>query len=442
MKDRLVTLALALAALGAFYVLLGSKSAPPVERATRPVSIEAGPNGYLGLVRWLDSQHISTSSLRHRYDGLAELTQGRSRDGHLLISTVPHIYPIRSSEADELLSWIAAGNTLFLVAGLSDTPDWSMGEGMDPLLHKHIEAMTGLEFIEATAKEAPAVKSEREGEQAVEDEQARSATLRERLAATTKFAAPLVSTLVPIGTHPLLAGVPRMQAISEFPSAKWRERPNTVNVVLTLAKDSATGEPALWLVRHGEGQIIVSAYGSILTNKQLGKEDNARFVANLVHWSLGPQGRVIVDDAHQGLVGFYDPAAFFGDKRLHKTLWWLLGLWFVFVLGSQRLRPGRSQWQPVEVTSFVRATGGFLARVLRPATAARRLFSNFFDDVARHTGLAPDGAIVWDWLSAHAALPPRELAQLRELHSSAVAGRRVDPVRVQTLLAQLRERLK
>ena len=43
---------------------------------------------------------------------------------------------------------------------------------------------------------------------------------------------------------------------------------------------------------------------------------------------------MIIDDAHQGLVSFYDPDKFFGDSRLHRTLLWLLGLWLVFVLGT------------------------------------------------------------------------------------------------------------
>jgi len=434
-----VTLALAIAALAAFYALFAPKPPPPTERPTRPISIEAGPNGYLGLVRWLDSQGVSTASLRKRYDGLSELTQGQSRDGHLLISTVPQIYPVRTSEVGALLSWVAGGNTLFLVAGLSDTPDWSMGEGADRELRKHVQEMTGLELIEAIAGEEVTTSPPEQKTQTGDDE-ARAPTLQEALAATSKLATPQVSELVPVGAHPLLAGVQRMEALSEYPSAQWRARSDSVNLV--LAQDAATGRPALWLMRRGEGQIIVSAYGSILTNKQLGRHDNARFVANVVQWSVGPKGRVIIDDAHQGLVTFYDPAAFYGDKRLHKTLWWLLGLWFVFVLGSQRLRPGTSLWQPVDITSFVRATGGFLARVLRPATAARRLFANFFEEVARHTGLAADGAAVWAWLSARAVMPARELAQLRELHASASEGRRVDPVRVQTLLARVRERMK
>ena len=66
----------------------------------------------------------------------------------------------------------------------------------------------------------------------------------------------------------------------------------------------------------------------------------------IVRSSLGANGRVIIDDAHQGLVSFYDPDKFFGDSRLHRTLLWLVGLWLVFVLGPRRLRGATSAPAP------------------------------------------------------------------------------------------------
>jgi hypothetical protein len=372
--------------------------------------------------------------------------QGRPRTGHLLISTMPHTYQVRPSEADALRRWIAAGNTLLLIAGLSDTPDWSMGQGFDPELNERIRALTGLELVDAeTAEEQAAEEVPQEGRPpAAEEEQReeREPTLLEMLEANRKLLTPEVSELQPIGSHPLLARVTKLEAVSEYPAARWRVRSDTIDLVLTLAEDSVAREPALWLARYGNGQIVVSAYGSLLTNKQIGKVDNARFLANLVEWSVRPGGQVIVDDAHQGLVAFYDPQAFYSDRRLHQTLWWLLGLWFVFVLGSQRLRPTSASWQPIDLTSFVRATGGFLARVLRPAVAAERLFENFFADIARHTGVVAAGGAVWDWLTAHTSVAAQDVAELRELHARAAQGGRVDPVKVQTLLAQVRERLK
>ena len=67
---------------------------------------------------------------------------------------------------------------------------------------------------------------------------------------------------------------------------------------------------------------------------------------------------------------------------------------------------------------------------------------NFFDEVARHTGTPADSVLVWNWLGTRTSVAPRDVTELKELHATAVQGRRVDPVKVQTLLAQVRERLK
>jgi hypothetical protein len=199
--------------------------------------------------------------------------------------------------------------------------------------------------------------------------------------------------------------------------------------------------PALWLVPWGDGQIIVSAYGSLFTNKAIGERDNARLLANIVHWSLGKKGRVIIDDAHQGLVSFYDPDKFFGDARLHRALLWLLVLWLVFVLGPRRLRCAMSDWNPLDVTSFVRATGGFMARVLRPAAAGQRLFANFFNEIRSRLGMTPDGAPLWDWLAAHAVIPAADLKLMQDLHQRVAEQRRVDLAELHNLIARVRAQL-
>ena len=71
MKDRLITLSLAMGALAAFYVLFAPQPQLPQERVTRPLSTEAGPNGYLGLQRWLAGAKIPVISLRDRYSSLS-----------------------------------------------------------------------------------------------------------------------------------------------------------------------------------------------------------------------------------------------------------------------------------------------------------------------------------------------------------------------------------
>jgi len=192
---------------------------------------------------------------------------------------------------------------------------------------------------------------------------------------------------------------------------------------------------------YGDGQIVFSAYGSIFTNKVLRERDNARLLANIVRWSLGENGRVIIDDAHQGLVSFYDPDKFFGDSRLHRTLLWLLGLWLVFVLGPRRLRGTTRGWNPLDVTSFVRATGGFMARVLRPAAAGQRLFANFFNEIRSRLGLTPDGAPLWEWMAGHAVIAAADLNRLQELHRRVAAGRRIDVAELHNLIARVRAQL-
>lgn len=441
MKDRLLTFGLAMAAFASFYALMAPKPAAPQERPTRPITTEKGPNGYLGLMRWLQAEGIEPVSLRERYGRLREVTDSGSRSGNLLISTTPHLHPPRNSEQGPLRAWIAAGNTLLVIAALSDTPEWSMGQGADADFMQHMEAMTGLTFVESVQENGTAVQAPEPEQTAQQERQKGLEAAREAAAATRKLDEPQQFHIVPNGPHPLLAGVSAVQALSEYPTSQWRATSDSADVILELAQNRESAEPALWLLRHGEGQVIVSAYGSILTNKLLGESDNARLLANIVAWSRAPGGKVIIDDAHQGLVAFYDAEAFFGDPRLHASLGWLGALWLIFVLGPQRLRAAATSWNPVDVTSFVRASGGFLARALRPAAAGQRLFENFFNDIRRNLGLPANGAPLWDWISARGAVPVHDVAQLQELHGDVLRGKRIDLSKLQNLLVQVRGQL-
>jgi hypothetical protein len=452
-RDRLLTLLLAAGALFAFYALFAPRTGPK-ELMTRPTSIERGPNGYLGLQRWLAEQGVATASMRDRYSRLAEVT-GSASSGNLLLSTAPHFYPTRDSELRPLQDWISAGNTLLLVAGISDTPEWSMNTGEDPMLLSHLAEITGLSFTmvvdstgteqvdEASAADAgddadgspSAAPEEEAGTQETPADALRKA--RAAVDVLQRYLEPQRFEMKPIAAHPLLEGVRTVATKSEYPTSKFV--PYSTALFLELARETDTDVPVLWLLPYGSGQIIVCAYGNVFTNKVLGEADNARLFANIVASSVRGQGKVIFDDAHQGLVAFYDPEAFFGDPRLHRSLWWLLGLWLLFVLGPLRLRAGVSRWAPLDITSFVRATGGFMARVLKPASAAQRLIRNFLDDVRRLTGLPDAEPAVWEWLRQHA---PADAEQLRQLHDRAAGGRGVDLPRLQNLLVQLRASIK
>lgn len=431
MKDRLLTLALAIGAFVAFYVVMAPKPSAPQEQATRPISTEGGPNGYLGLVRWLESERVPVLSLRERFTKLSDVPGLEAHTGNLLITAAPQLYPMRNSEILPLHSWIQRGNTLLIVAGLSDTPDWSMEPGGDAQFLEHLQSLTRMNFSQHGDEDSEQDEAEDEDDQP---------TPAEVVAAQVKLAEPLHLEMRPAGKHPLLEGVNKVSALSEYPTAKWDGWAKDTGA-LELAHDPESGVPVLWLLSDGNGQIIVSAYGSILGNKLLGEGDNARLIANIVRWSLRGDGKVIVDDAHQGLVAFYDPDAFFGDSRLHATLWWLLGLWLLFVLGSQRLRPSQSSWNPVDITGFVRATGGFMARVMRPATVGQQMIANFFNDARKRLGVPADGMPMWDWLSAQTVVSEQDVERLQALHAKVQQGQRVNLSQLHNLLLRLRAAL-
>jgi len=119
------------------------------------------------------------------------------------------------------------------------------------------------------------------------------------------------------------------------------------------------------------------------------------------------------------------------------VLWWLFALWLLFVLGPSRLRPTPANWNPVDITSFVRATGGFLARTVRPTEAGRRALLLFFNTIRRRLGLPQDGAPLWEWLAAQPNLPPQDLVQLREFQTRIDAGKRIDLPRLHNLLRRI-----
>lgn len=428
MKERLITFALAIGALALFFAMFMPQSGAKGAKITLPRTMELGPNGYGGMVEWLSGQSHPVLSFRQRFTQLPQVVPGQ---GNLLITTMPHSLQARHSEAQPLKDWISAGNTVLVMAALTDTPDWAMLPEYRGDLVAQLKDTIGIEFV--------VVKDEQEEPSKLKKEGA-LARAKQLVETASRLLEPERRELVSIGTHPLLTGVGSIVALSDFPASEWRSKPNSVNVILDLAKRKATNVPALWLARIGNGQLIVSGFASPLTNKMLDQGDNARFLANVVSWSVHSGGKVVVDDAHQGAVAFYDPKAFFGDVRLHRALWWLLLLWLVFVLGPSQMRPIGTNWNPVDVTSFVRATGGFLARTIRPTEAGRRALSLFFNDIRRRLQLPEDGMPVWEWLATQPNVRQEELHRLRASYARVAAGKRVDLQQLHNLLRQIATR--
>jgi len=214
--------------------------------------------------------------------------------------------------------------------------------------------------------------------------------------------------------------------------------------VLTLAR-TQSGEGALFEQRVGEGRVLLSAGGSLFTNRALGNADNARLFANIVK-RMSRDGVVLFDDLRQGLSASYDPARFYKDPRLLKTVFIVLGLWLVWVLGSTRLRAPVIEIHDPSEAELVQRAGGLIARTVSPAKTALHLFDLFFAGVARAArragGGGPERGDQWIWLENHGAILPQELDQLKTWYADARSERKLPLVPLQNLLDSLEKRLK
>lgn len=414
MKQRWIALGLAATALLTFYALLFPKPAPHGTQLSRPLTTETGADGLAGAWRWLQDSKIPVVSLRERYTRLAQLPLPPR--GNILLVSFPVQLPVQATEQVALKDWIERGNTLVILAALDDTPGWAEGNDVDLLL---LEDWVHIQF----STQSPSNHSASLG-----------STLRSVLR-------PLEIHLEPLGSHALLRNVHEISVTSELPASHWVATPQDV-ATLAIARRQDDGNAALWLQAHASGQIVVCALAAAFSNAQITRADNARLLANIIAWSRDPEGRVLFDDAHQGLVSFYDPHAFFADARLHRSLLWILGLWALWVLGSQPLRLQQQPWAPIDETRLVEAGGRFYSRHVPAAAAARALLENFFNELHRRLHQSEDGTPPWEWLAAQPRIPAGDLEALQSYQQRVSADEKVDLARLQNLLAGVRRSIE
>jgi hypothetical protein len=326
-----------------------------------------------------------------------------------------------------------------------------------------IESLTGLEFESAEdreqrldltplaqqVREADELEARREAGEAGEEEDVEAGDGEPATDQQSALAEPADIALIATGPHALLHDVLSLQLDTDYAADEFSLRIPYNNFVLTLAR-TAQGEGALFEQRLGAGSILVSAGGSLFTNRALGSADNAQLFANIVSVRVATDGVVLFDDLRQGLSASYDPARFYRDPRLYKTVLILLGLWLVWVVGSTRLRaPAMVGHDPSEA-DLVRHAGGLISRTVATHHTALRLFDHFFTRVARAVRAAtgavqaeggPERGELWQWLERHAAILPQELDQLKTWYAAANSERKVPLVALQNLLDTLGKRL-
>lgn len=431
MRERLITLLCAMGALLLFFtIFVRGRAVTGDEEVSRPTTAERRGNGYFAAMHWLDTSQIRAVSWRERFDKLP----GRpdlAPHGNILIVTLPATAAYKTEEFRPLDRWLRTGNTLLVLAALSDSPDWAFSIGA--LASGDLNLLTGLDFETAKARDRRLQSLEHPTQRAQRSAPARAAesgTLGDRIAAATrKLTEPTRETFVENRPHAYFTGVRQGVALSDYASQPWTVQVPYDGFVFELAHERDTGEGALWTRPLGSGRIVVSGFGSIFTNRAIGLADNARLLANIVSANLGPGGAVLFDDAHQGLGSGYDPAKFYHDRRLRLTMGILAGLWLCWVLGATRLRLQTVRVPVPREAELVRATGGFLARVLTPATAARRLIERFLQH-------AP-----WPTLERHPRIASADIQQLKTWYADARVAGRVPLVRVHNLISKINRQL-
>ena len=420
MQERLTTLTLALAALLVFLTLFVHAEGPPGTGVSLPTSADREQNGLLGALRWLSEEGVRTRAVRERFTTLARWRDLPAR-GNLLIVNLPAAVPFRSDEAAALDRWLHQGNTLLVLAALSDRPAWARDRGV---LESDLHLVTGLELESAH----PA----RLGRGASGDDTAAGLARATRL-----MLKPQRDTLRPNGAHRYLEGVGSLAGFSDYVPRRWKLGLPRDRFPLCLAHVAVSGGCGLWLLADGDSTIVLSSFGSLLSNRALGEGDNARLLANLVRTSVAADGAVLFDDQHQGLSDTYDPDRFYRDRRLYLTLAILAAVWLVWVLGGTRLAAPAAPPPAQGEADLVRATGSFLARVLRPSAAARRMFEHFFQRL-RRTLREPtlDLSPYWDWLENNPRLARADVAQLRAWYADAYSDSKVPLMRLHNLIVR------
>jgi hypothetical protein len=116
-------------------------------------------------------------------------------------------------------------------------------------------------------------------------------------------------------------------------------------------------------------------------------------------------------------------------------------LWLALILGALPLRAAQGSWQPVNEGAYVEASARYFANVVPPSEAAQRLIESFLRHLGAGTQTDREPPL-WELFDADPRISESQRSALHVLYERACAGKRVDLVRLQNLLAQLREHLE
>ena len=427
MKDRLITLFGGLFALYLVITLLIPPSQP--DYASYPLTIDRDQHGMALLYEWLGKNNILLHSSRQRYDDI--LSQAKiPDDGNLMVISLPLKMQARKAEIASLRQWIAQGNTVVILAAHSDSPAW-VASKQNSRSNSNFPLLSSLGFNISVD-----VKSETSDEDKDEE---KIQSLYNAIKATEPSEASIVATGI---NNPAIKSVIVKQRQSK--QEKWilspRESKRGSRVLLAESKNKDSA--ALWQISIGSGNLIVSRYADLFSNRWLTKGDNARLFDTLLQQHLAEDSYVLFDDMHQGLTELYDSDAFYSDSRLHNTLWFLLGFWLLYLIGhSNRLAPPLSETRKHHAADFIRAIGGLFARRLSNATTALGLIRAFFNEVRQQYGLPMNSEPVWQLLDDAPRIDKQQLVSLQTAYNTAQQDKKQNLIKLHNQLRNTRKSL-
>ncbi|MGW8246508.1 MAG: DUF4350 domain-containing protein [Acidiferrobacterales bacterium] len=427
MKDRVISLLGALAALYIFVAIFIHPQASDFIEQSRATSEDQGAIGLNSLYTWLKESGVPVYRLQRRYGELGHLN-GLAASGNLLVVTLPQLKPVRDQELDQLRTWVALGNNLLVVAASSDSQLLNMNLPYQYNTNKFLrEFGFSLHFVPLSKEE---IKKNRSLEN-LGDLAENQANERE-------------INLVPVGKNALTKGVNHVLVKTHryFAPVFTLTSAPLNRASLVLLKGKKKSDPAFWEIRYRHSRIWVSRFAFLFSNSQLAKADNARLIANLVNASLSGKGRVIFDDMHQGSTKLYDEHAFFHDSRLHNTVWFVFAFWLLYIIGhTNRIAPVPRPESNAKVADFVHAMANLFARRLNQVASARLLFSHFFDWIRLKYSLPTNGQPVWQLLERTERIDKTDVAILKRYFSDVEKNRKVNLVKLVNRMQKIRSTL-
>lgn len=426
MRDRLITMLAAVAALVLVIFLLSPPQSGGQKKISLPTTEDRGNNGLKGLFAWLQSGGIPVASLRHRYSGLLK-DPSLPPQGNVLLASLPSPEKIAKSEWSALANWLDRGNSLIIMGAVYYQPDWVQGDDC------FCEVKTFLARYQWTLHDDSVVTAEEEegeeakptGQKTAPKPKPKPKTFQETVTdLKTKLSDqfPENRQLWPLAPIPLLDHVKTL-ATHITPlrqSGHWTlSSDDKGNIALRLLglegkKGDGDGSPAAWQIKVGGGQVILLLTPDLFSNAQLNQADNAQFFNNLMAQSLAPSGRLLFDDYHFGLSELYDPAHFFKDPRLHGSLWFLALLWLFYLIGhTNRLAPVRPTANKQSAQDFIDMTANFFARRLDKRLLAEALAKQLLQELCRRRHLADEAAAL-AWLEWHSQVTALQLGLVRQ----------------------------